>query len=315
MANLTAPVVQIQDPKHSPHAYQNGHSADEPRSEHGKAVSEEIYWAKYYNHPHFSYEWNNGILEERPMPNVVEWNMYKWFLLLLNEFLRNRPIAVTIALETAFRMATALGTAIRKPDLGVVLNSNQVPLAIDDRSYHGIFDLCIESLSDGSQADIDRDVITKRNEYEIAGVREYFILDDGDTYMAFYYRTPQGFFAPIPPLPGGIIRSTVLPGFQFRMRDLHRQPSFVELVDDPVYQAFIMPEYQVAIRQLEQESARAEEERRRAEQENARAEEERRRAEQESARAEHAQASFLAEQHRSAQLAAQLRALGVAVDE
>ncbi|MCE7983421.1 MAG: Uma2 family endonuclease [Caldilinea sp. CFX5] len=288
MANLATPVVKILETNHTaPSAYRNGHVVDELRSEHGKAVSEEVYWAQYYSHPSFSYEWNNGILEERPMPNVVEWSMYKWFLLLLNEFLRNEPIAVTMALETAFRLTMPHSTAIRKPDLGVILNSNQIPLAIDDRSYHGTFDLCIESLSDGSQEDIDRDVVVKRGQYELAGVREYFILDDGDTYMAFYYRTPQGIFAPIPPLPGGIIRSTVLPGFQFRIADLHRQPSLVELVDDPVYQPFIMPEYQAA----------------------------QQRAEQERQRAEQAESAFLAEQQRSAQLIARLRSLGVTLDE
>jgi hypothetical protein len=281
MANLEATAVKIHALNHTPpYAASNGHVVDEPRSEHGKAVSEEVYWAEYYSHPHFSYEWNNGILEERPMPNFVEWSMYKWFLLLLNEFLRNRPIAITMALETAFRLAMPHATAIRKPDLGVILNSNQIPLEMDDRSYHGIFDLCIESLSDGSQEDIDRDVIVKRNQYEIAGVREYFILDDGDTYMAFYYRTPQGIFAPIPPLANGIIQSTVLPGFQFRIADLHRQPSLIELVDDPVYQQFILPEYQA-----------------------------------ERQRAEQAEAAFLAEQQRSAQLIARLRAFGVTVDE
>jgi len=288
MANSATPVVKILETNHTaPHADRNGHGGDELRSEHGKAVSEEVYWAEYYSHPHFSYEWNNGILEERPKPNVVEWNMYKWFLLLLDEFLRIHPIATTMALGTAFRLTKPHGAAIRKPDLGVILNSNHIPLERDDRSYHGIFDICIESLSDGSQEDIDRDVIVKRNQYEIAGVREYFILDDGDTYMAFYYRTPQGFFAPIPPLPGGIIRSTVLPGFQFRMADLHRQPALVELVDDPIYQSFIMPEYQAATT----------------------------RAQQESQRAQQAEAAFLAEQQRSAQLATRLRSLGIHLDE
>lgn len=296
MANLEEPVVKIHEANHnlSSPVYSNGHVVGEPRAEHGKAVSEEVYWAEYYSHPSFSYEWNNGILEERPMPNYVEWSMYKWFLLLLNEFLRNRPIAITMALETAFRMAMPHGTAIRKPDLGVILNSNQIPLEMDDRSYHGIFDLCIESLSDGSQEDIDRDVIVKRNQYEVAGVREYFILDDGDTYMAFYHRTAQGIFAPILPLPGGIIQSTVLLGFQFRIDDLHRQPSLVELVDDPVYQRFILPEYQA---------------------ERQRAEQERQRAEQERQRAEQAETAFLAEQQRSAQLAARLHALGITLDE
>lgn len=289
MANLEVTAVKIHETNHhTPStAHQNGYALDEPRSEHGKQVSEEEYWAHYYSHPHFSYEWNHGILEERPMPNYPEWSMYQWFLLLLNEYLRNEPIALTMALETAFRMALPHKTAIRKPDLGVILHANQIPLAMDDRSYHGIFDLCIESLSDGSALDVDRDIVVKKNEYEIAGVREYFILDDGGIYMTFYRRTPQGIFAPITPLAGGVIQSAVLPGFQFRIDDLHRQLPLIELVDDPVYQPFILPEYQA----------------------------ERQRAEQERQRAERSEAALLVEQQRSAQLAARLNALGISLDD
>ncbi|MCP4350602.1 MAG: hypothetical protein GY795_34475, partial [Desulfobacterales bacterium] len=32
------------------------------RSEDGLAVSEEEYWEKYYEHPYFNYEWNDGVL-------------------------------------------------------------------------------------------------------------------------------------------------------------------------------------------------------------------------------------------------------------
>ncbi|MCP4109136.1 MAG: hypothetical protein GY749_27005, partial [Desulfobacteraceae bacterium] len=46
-----------------------GHESLEefPVSEDGLAVSEDEYWEKYYEHPDFSYEWNNGYLEERPV--------------------------------------------------------------------------------------------------------------------------------------------------------------------------------------------------------------------------------------------------------
>ncbi len=36
-------------------------------SEDGLHVSENEYWEKYYEHPDFNYEWNNGALEEKPM--------------------------------------------------------------------------------------------------------------------------------------------------------------------------------------------------------------------------------------------------------
>ena len=40
---------------------------NESGSEAGRPVSEELYWAEYYEHPEFNYEWNNGILEEKPI--------------------------------------------------------------------------------------------------------------------------------------------------------------------------------------------------------------------------------------------------------
>ena len=60
-------------------------------------------------------------------------------------------------------------TTIRKPDLGVVLNSNPIPLGDHHRSYRGIFDICVESLSDSSQTEIDRDALIKQEEYATAG--------------------------------------------------------------------------------------------------------------------------------------------------
>ncbi len=38
-----------------------------PRSEAGRRITEEEYWKHYYEHPDFSYEWNDGILEEKPV--------------------------------------------------------------------------------------------------------------------------------------------------------------------------------------------------------------------------------------------------------
>jgi len=52
-------------------------------SENGLAVSEDEYWAKYYNHLDFNYEWKNGYLEEKPMADVQSSMMYRWFLSIL----------------------------------------------------------------------------------------------------------------------------------------------------------------------------------------------------------------------------------------
>lgn len=268
---------------------QNGmYGQDEPISEDGRIVSEELYWAEYYSHPDFSYEWNNGRLEEKPVSNFVQFRLYVWFLSLLKDFLHVNPMARMIGLETGFRMALPQKVAIRKPDLGVVLNSNPVPLGDKDRSYHGIFDICIESLSDSSKKEVERDTVIKKGEYAAGGVAEYYILDENQRESAFYHLR-HGVYVPLP-IQGGVIRSRVLPGFQFRLTDLYRLPEPPEMIDDPVYQGFISPF-------LREERIRAEEAEARAEEAEARAEE--------------AEGFLLRERELSQRYAAQLRALGI----
>lgn len=252
----------------------------------GKYVSEEDYFKYFYGFGDVNYEWNNGILEAKPMSDTRKVRMYAWFLSLLREFLKINPIAGYTALEMGFRMEIpdpdirgAKKRVIRKPDLGIVLNDNPVPLNDDDRTYAGICDLCIESLSDSTQSEIDRDTKEKLEEYKQAKIKEYYILDDVNDEMHFYRLNDLGNYVEIPSTAQGIIRSQVLKGFQFRIDDLRRQPPLVEMALDPVYRSFVLPEYQEA-------TQRAEEERLRAEEERLRAEEERRGREKEKSRAD-----------------------------
>ena len=132
--------------------------------------------------------------------------------------------------------------------------------------------------------------------------------------MAFLRRNAEGKFAPIGPTDEDVIRSETLPGFQFRIADLYRQPSLVELSEDEVYRGFVLPELTAARVRAEQEQARAEQEQTRAEQEQARADEERARAENEYARAEQEREHALRERARADRYAARLRELGIDED-
>lgn len=269
----------------------NGHSAlDEPQSAAGRQVSEAEYWAHYYENPDIVYEWNNGVLEEKPLPDYEQILLYGWFQALLRWYLQVNPIAKMIFLEMGFRLPLAHKTSIRKPDLFIIRNDNPKPLHNDDLSYRGICDLCVESISDSDKWEIERDIKTKKVEYEGAGVQEYYILDARGRYMTFYRRAASGDYVHITPDPDGIIHSEVLPGFRFRIADLYRQPTLLEMAADPVYQPFVMVDYQLEKQYAEQERQRAEQERQRAEQAEANAQQERARAEQ---------------------LAARLRALGI----
>lgn len=133
-----------------------------PRSEHGISVSEEEYWEKYYEVPDRSYEWNNGILEEKPVGDYLSFLMYRWFCSLLEEYLANCPVGRLVGLEIGFRLAIPGKTSVRKPDLALVLNGNPVLIDLYDLNYKGIFDMCIEFLSDSTAGEAERDTVTKK---------------------------------------------------------------------------------------------------------------------------------------------------------
>ncbi len=207
-------------------------------------VSETEYWEKYSDYPDKVYEWHNGYLEEKLVSEQVTYLTYLWYLKLIESYLETNDIADLCGLEMGFRLVLPNGVSIRKPDLGVVLKSNPVPLELHDNSYKGTFDICIEALSQSAASEIKRDTVTKKAEYAAAGVKEYTILD-GNKHLTSFYRldTRQSVYVPIKPLKGGIIKSKMLPGFQFRISDLYHRPLLEEMITDPVYQQFVLPGY------------------------------------------------------------------------
>lgn len=227
------------------------------------------------------------------MPDYAQFRLYLWFLGILKDFLYVEDSGRMIGLKLGFRMALTNKVTIRKPDLAVVLNSNPIPLRDKDCSYKGIFDICIESISDSSKGDVECDTVVKWQEYAAAGVQEYYILDERGIETEFYRLNTQGVYVPIQPVKG-VIHSQIMLGFQFRLADLYRLPEPPQLIEDPVYQSFVSPF-------LRAERLSTESERLRAEQANLRAEEERQRAE--------------AADQRAARYAAILKSMGVAVDD
>jgi hypothetical protein len=266
----------------------------------GLPVSEADYWEHYYLGHDVTYEWNDGVLEEKGVSDYLTFRVFDWFLQLLIEFLHARPIAERVGLEMGFRLSLPDKIAIRRPDYGLVLHDNPTPLQGLDQSYRGIFDLCLEGVSTTSRIMRERDTVVKKAEYAAGGVREYYLLHHTTELRAFYRLTDRGVYEPLSATPDGIVSSVVLPGFRWRLADLDRQPSLETLIADPVYQDFVLLNVQRERNRAEQERQRAEQERQRAEQAERHVEQERIRAAQERVRAE--------------RLAARLRALGLDPD-
>ncbi len=248
----------------------------------GRYVSKAEYWAKWYEHPYpdidVSYEWNNGILEAKPLPTPSQIELYNWFLDLMRRYTQSQrvhgargrgdgssqPIARLINLETGFNLTmpdpaelSGMREAVRKPDIGVVRFDNRTPWEEDDRAFKGVCDMCVESVSDSTLAEARRDTEEKKRDYALAGVQEYFILDPSGRHMRFYRLGAGGRYEEIQPDAEGVIRSAVLPGFQFRRRDLFRRPDIEELALDEVYSGYVLPGYQAAVARADREAQRA----------------------------------------------------------
>ena len=244
-----------------------------PSSKEPLVVSEAEYWKTYYEHPDCQYEWNNGLLEKKPMPDFLSISLYQWFFHLLGEYLSVFPIGRMMALEMGFRLERGNNqVSIRKPDLAVILHANPVVPHPTDRSFHGVCDLFIEFLSDSTPSEMERDTVHKKEEYAKAGVAEYYILDRLHKHTAFYSLNEQGVYERMESKEPGVIHSRVLDRFAFRLEDLEKQVAFERLIEDPLYQPFLLKSLQQERQQ--KENALAREEKERQQKENALAREE-----------------------------------------
>ena len=235
----------------------------------GRRVTLEEYWDKWYENPYpdidVSYEWNNGILEAKPLANAPQVELGFWFLFLLGQYLYTHNIAQLINLETGFVLTmedasepSGIRKAVRKPDIGIILNSNPIPWGrVDQRSFAGVCDAVVEFISDSTQVEVLRDTKEKRRDYALAGVQEYYILDPTGEHMHFFRLTSNRQYEEIQPDAGEVIRSQLLPGFQFRLRDLYGLTELEELALDEVYRGYVLLKYQesVAARQQAEQKA------------------------------------------------------------
>lgn len=221
----------------------------------GRHVSLEEYWETWYEYGDVSYEWNNGRLEAKPLTTKTQYCLFRWFVMLLEQYEQTVQQVDVMGLETGFKMEVpdpdnpdTLKTVVRKPDVAVIRHDNQIQWGEGERSYKGICNVCVESISDSAPSEILRDTEGKYEEYLFAGVQEYYILDPENEHMHFYERTETGSYREMTPTDDGIIRSKELPGFQFRLKDLHSLPTLERLALDEVYQGYILLHYRATER-------------------------------------------------------------------
>ena len=223
-----------------------------PPSDEGLYVEESVYWDMYYEDDFYKYEWNNGILEVKEMPTILSGFYARFFVNLIEQFFSVNPVGDLIITDIGFTILTPDKKIIRRPDFAIILKSNPVQPALSDRSYKGIYDICIEFLSDSKKKYVTKDTVNKKQEYSDASVKEYYIIDANKTYTAFYRLQNNGIYESIP-LDNGIMRSTVMQGFQFRVNDIYECPDFKTLINDDIYKDYILLDYQKQCKKAEEE--------------------------------------------------------------
>ena len=150
------------------------------------------------------------------------------------------PQGRIMALEMGFRLDLGDKVSIRKPDLAVLPHSNPVVPHPTDRSFHEVCDLCIEFLSDSTPSEMERDTVFKKEEYAKAGVAKYFILDRLGKHTCFYRLHQAGTYQRLDSAEENLIQSTVLDHYAFRRQDLEAQIPFETLMNDPLYQPYLL---------------------------------------------------------------------------
>jgi len=113
----------------------------------------------------------------------------------------------------------------REPDIVVILNGNSGRFA--EQYFDGAPDLIVEIVSPASR---HTDRFVKYEEYETAGVPEYWLVDPDRQYAEFYQRDDAGLYRVAFSGSEGVYRSRVLEGFWLQVEWLWTRPPLREVL-------------------------------------------------------------------------------------
>ena len=164
-------------------------------------------------------EWVNGEVIVFMPPKTIHQQLVGFLHTLLSLYVRLFNLGVVIA--APFEMRARPDGPAREPDLLFIAREHLQQLTPE--RLVGPADLVVEVVSDSSVA---RDRVDKFDEYQEAGVREYWIIDPrpGKERVDLYWLTPQGRFQATLPDAEGRYHATVVPGFWFRADWLWQEP-------------------------------------------------------------------------------------------
>jgi Uma2 family endonuclease len=186
-------------------------------------VSADEYMAKY---AHDFYEWVSGeVIKMAPVSDRHDVTG-RYFSILLEAYFALSPIGVIR--EAPFVLRLDAVNSRREPDLQIILNSNTGQLT--KTAMIGPADICIEIVSLES---VERDYGKKFEEYEAAGVKEYWITDPIRREARFCRLTAEGRYQTQLPDSEGNYQTPLLPGLRLQVPSLWQEPlpDIISVVD------------------------------------------------------------------------------------
>lgn len=168
-------------------------------------------------------EWVEGVTYFMSPITLEHDQIQGWIAAVLRMLAAEKLLGTVLAEPFVFR--TPGHRRIRSPDVMFVATSN--PGQFEPSRFVGAPDLIVEVVSEDS---IRRDTLTKRDEYELAGVREYLILDPLNHTATLLRLGTDGKFSQVAPenAPGqphdGRLVSKIVTGFFFNPAWLDRLP-------------------------------------------------------------------------------------------
>jgi Uma2 family endonuclease len=171
-------------------------------------------------------EWVNGEVIQFMPPKALHQNILIFLASLLQLFVKHFKLGYVGVAPIEVRITP---TSSREPDV-IFVSSARSGIVNDDR-IEGAPDLVIEIISRDS---VQRDREEKYDEYEAAGVREYWIIDNRTRrHIADFFRLDQAGIYQRVEVVDNIFRSEVLPGFWLRIDWLwQKEPNEWDAIDE-----------------------------------------------------------------------------------
>lgn len=149
-------------------------------------------------------EFSNGHVEVLPMPKTSHQLMVQYLSNLLLAFVSPRRLGTALFAPLRVRLRQGL---FREPDVVFMRAENASRIGED---YWQAADLVMEVVSDENR---DHDLVTKRAEYEAAGIPEYWIVDSRARKIIVLALREGKYQTHVEAGPGQSAESVLLPGF------------------------------------------------------------------------------------------------------